>query len=107
MRRTSGDQPVLITSAPENPDDEYDRRRKRYAIMMAGRAVCVIAAASVYRISIVLAIAFILAGTVLPWAAVIMANDGPPRRRQRRTPYRGPGVERALPSADDDRVVDG
>ncbi|HJQ42908.1 MAG TPA: DUF3099 domain-containing protein [Jatrophihabitantaceae bacterium] len=108
MRRTHGEPPVLITSAPQSPDDEYDRRRKRYAIMMAGRAACVIAAASVYRVSIVLAIAFVFAGTVLPWAAVIMANDRPPKKRRAKNTYRGPGGERALPAgADDDRVVDG
>lgn len=107
LRRQPAEPPALITSAPENLDDEYSRRRKRYALMMAGRAACVIAAAAVYRFSIVLAIAFVLAGTVLPWAAVIMANDRPPRRRTPVAPYRPAGTERALPSGDDDRVVDG
>jgi len=34
--------PTLITDAPESLDDEFDRRRKRYAIMMSLRALCVI-----------------------------------------------------------------
>ena len=45
MRHPRDDQPALITDAPESRDDEFDHRRKRYAIMMALRAVCVIAAA--------------------------------------------------------------
>ena len=50
MRRHSSDQPLLITTAPESHDHEFDRRRKRYAIMMALRAVCVIGAAATYRV---------------------------------------------------------
>jgi hypothetical protein len=99
---------VLITTAPESPDDEYDRRRKKYAIMMSLRALAVIAAASTYRVSIWLAMAFIVAGTVLPWCAVIIANDRPAKKR--RPPlgdHRLLNTERALPAGSDERVVDG
>jgi hypothetical protein len=106
MRRHP-EQPVLITSAPESPDDEFDRRRKRYALMMAGRAACVIAAAAVYRVSLVLALVFVFAGTVLPWCAVIIANDRPPKKRARKPRRQQPGGERALPAGTDDRTVDG
>ena len=109
MRRSSSaDGPVLITSAPESPDDEYDRRRKKYAIMMSLRALAVIAAASTYRFSIWLAMAFVIAGTVLPWCAVIIANDRPAKKRGPRLgDHRILNSERALPSGADDRVVDG
>ena len=97
MRRSRSDEPALITTAPENNDDEFDRRRMKYAIMMALRAVCVIAAAMTYRVSIVLALAFVVAGMVLPWCAVIIANDRPAKRRQQLTYRPDLRSERALP----------
>jgi hypothetical protein len=99
---------MLITSAPESSDDEYDRRRKKYAIMMSTRALCVLAAALTYRVSIWLALAFVVGGMVLPWCAVIIANDGPAKKRAPRPIYRpGAGQERALTAGDDGRTVDG
>ena len=107
MRRTHADQPALITSAPESGDDEYDRRRKRYAIMMSLRVVCVVAAALTYHVSVVLALAFVLGGAVLPWCAVIIANDRPPRKRTAGTGHRLAGDERALMPGPDDKTIDG
>jgi Flp pilus assembly protein TadB len=107
MRRGHADQPVLITTAPESSDDEYDRRRKKYAIMMALRAVCVIAAASTYRISVLLALAFVVGGMFLPWCAVLIANDRPARKPQAGVGFVAPTTERGLPSGEDDRTVDG
>lgn len=106
MRRSRTDAPVVITTAPENVDVEFEHRRRRYALMMALRAVCVIAAALTYRFSIILALVFLVGGAVLPWCAVILANDRPPRRRQAQN-FRGTPAERALPAGDDDRTVDG
>jgi Protein of unknown function (DUF3099) len=108
MRRSNADEPPLITTAPESSDDEYDRRRKKYAIMMSLRAACVIAAACTYRVSILLALGFVVGGMVLPWCAVIIANDRPARKRAPKTGYRpGLGSERALTAGDDGRTVDG
>jgi Flp pilus assembly protein TadB len=108
MRRSRSDEPVLITTAPENSDDEFDRRRTKYAIMMTLRAVCVIAAASTYRVSIWLALGFVVGGMILPWCAVIIANDRPAKKRQDRLAFRHDlRTERALPSGDDGRIVDG
>lgn len=107
MRHPRDDQPALITDAPESLDDEFDHRRKRYAIMMALRAVCIIAAAVTYRVSLLLAIGLIVGGAVLPWCAVLLANDRPPKsaRRLRRPP--GGSDERALPAGSDDRTIEG
>jgi Flp pilus assembly protein TadB len=107
MRRSQADQPVLITSAPESNDDEFDRRRKRYAVMMGLRALCVIGAAVSYSHSTVLALLFVVGGIVLPWCAVIIANDGPARKRGPQAPPAPLGTERALPAGKDGRVVDG
>jgi Flp pilus assembly protein TadB len=108
MRRHSSDQPVLITTAPESSDHEFDRRRKRYAVMMALRALCVIGAAVSYHVSMVLALVFVVGGLVLPWCAVLIANDGPPRKRGQPVSRPASGTERALPSGtSDERTVDG
>lgn len=109
MRRaSSAPEPVLITTAPVSHADEYERRRKKYAIMMSLRVVCVIAAASTYRVSTVLALAFVVGGMVLPWCAVIIANDRPAKKKQPHVGHRPDlRAERGLPSSDDGRTVDG
>ncbi len=107
MRRSHADEPQLITTAGESADDEYDRRRKKYAVMMALRAICVVAAATTYRVSIWLALAFVVAGMVLPWCAVIIANDRPARKKAARPDPADLRFERALPPGGDDRTVDG
>src|SRR3954468_16025748 len=106
MRRSStATEPVLITTAAESSAHEFDRRRKKYAIMMASRALCIIAAASTYRGSLWLAIALVVAGTVLPWCAVLIANDGPTKKQRARPVLPGQlHAERALPAGDDGRV---
>ena len=108
MRRAHVPEPVLITTAHESGDDEFDQRRKKYAIMMTLRALCVLGAALTYHVSIVLALAFVVGGMVLPWCAVIIANDRPAKKRARVPDYQ-PDLrgERALPSGDDGRTVDG
>ncbi|HJQ01567.1 MAG TPA: DUF3099 domain-containing protein [Jatrophihabitans sp.] len=75
--------PILITEAPVNGDDEFDRRRKRYLIMMTIRAVCIVGAASTFHLSGWLAAAFVVAALVLPWSAVLIANDRPPKQELR------------------------
>lgn len=107
VRRPHTQDPVLITTAPKSSDDEYERRRVKYAIMMALRALAVIAAALTYRISIWIALAFVVAGMVLPWCAVIIANDRPAKKRHAHLGYVQSHPERALPPGDDGRVVDG
>jgi hypothetical protein len=80
-RRT--EQPILITEAPVNSDDEFDRRRKRYLVMMVIRAACIVGAATTFRLSGWLAAAFVAAALVLPWSAVLIANDRPPKQELR------------------------
>ena len=82
----SGDRPVLITDVGESPEDEYNRRRRRYSAMMAGRVVCIIAAfvvGSIYH-NIWLALICVLGAAILPWAAVLIANDRLPKAERQR-----------------------
>jgi len=81
--RLRSEQPFLITEAPVNTDDEFDRRRKRYLIMMTIRAACIVGAASTFRLSGWLAAGFVVAALVLPWSAVLIANDRPPKQELR------------------------
>jgi Protein of unknown function (DUF3099) len=65
--------------------------------MMGLRIVCVVAAASVFRVSILLALAFMVGGAVLPWCAVLIANDRPARSRTAFVGYRPPSSVHQLP----------
>jgi Flp pilus assembly protein TadB len=105
--RRREDRATLITDAQKSFDDEFDHRRKRYALMMTLRAGCVVAAALTYRISVLLALGFVVAGAILPWCAVVMANDRPPKKRATRLRRPGPPMDRTLPSGSNDRVIDG
>lgn len=97
----------MITTVPVSSDDEFEARKKKYAIMMATRALAVILAASFYRVSVPIALAFAIAGLVLPWCAVLIANDRPAKKKQARIGTIGRAPERGLPAGDDDRTVDG
>lgn len=107
MSRAREDHPALITTAPQASGDEYEHRRKKYAILMATRAVAILLAACTYRVSIYLALGLVIAGAVLPWCAVLIANDRPPKRRRAFLGHVAVPTDRALPSGSDDRVVDG
>lgn len=107
MRRSHTDQPVLITTAPQSSEQEFEHRRRRYALMMAIRAICVVIAALVYQWSIWVALLCLVAGAALPWCAVLIANDGPPRAKARALGVPIASTERALPAGEDDRTVDG
>jgi hypothetical protein len=75
-------EPVLITEAEPSLDDQHAARKKRYAITMGVRAVAITLAAAVYQSVFWLAVIFMILGIVLPWVAVLMANDRPPKPRQ-------------------------
>jgi hypothetical protein len=82
MRRRT-DRPQLITDAPQSPEQELRAREVRYVIMMSLRAVCVITGAILVMVRppwlglwLVLCV---VGAVVLPWAAVLLANDKAPR----------------------------
>lgn len=110
MRSTSGQdgEPVLITEAEPSLDDQFHARKKKYAIMMSTRAVCLVLAAVFYRTWWLLAI-FVAGAAVLPWMAVLIANDRPPKKARKINRYAGhpdPGRAIAAPPGDD-RVIEG
>jgi hypothetical protein len=96
--------PVLITEARPSMAEQHAARKKRYAITMGIRIVFIVLAAAFYQI-VWLMLIFAVLGTVLPWIAVVMANDGPPKKRVTVNHYdaRPDRVLEARPT----RVIDG
>lgn len=99
--------PVLITDAQQSRIDEHNARRKRYTLTMGLRIVCLILAAIFYEIVWLMAILVVLA-CVLPWMAVLIANDRPPKKAERVNRFGHPTPDRALgTSSTGGRVIDG
>jgi hypothetical protein len=110
VARDSKPAPFLITDAPEDPEREQRRREIRYVIMMSFRAACLIAGAIIvstkpplWGLWLALAVAGMV---ILPWLAVLMANDRRPRRPGE-VPTPQPIQRTALPAPRDDRTIDG
>ncbi|MEQ4303201.1 DUF3099 domain-containing protein [Plantactinospora sp. B6F1] len=80
-------QPILITDASRSQDDQLRSRQRRYIVMMSIRAVCIVVGAILVGAKAPLLwlwLPFCAAGMVLiPWLAVLLANDGPPKEQHR------------------------
>jgi sterol desaturase/sphingolipid hydroxylase (fatty acid hydroxylase superfamily) len=103
--RRPGERPVLITDAARSQDDQLRSRERRYVLMMLIRAVCVV----VFAILVgtrppLLWLWLVLTGVaavLIPWLAVILANDRPPKDKHRlrhRPQVREEAPPRALPT---------
>jgi hypothetical protein len=102
------DEPVLITEAQPSLDDQLSARRTKYLIMMSVRILCLVLAAAFYHTPWLLAI-FVAGAVVLPWMAVLIANDRPPKKALKVNRHSGhPDPGRAITSStSDSRVIDG
>ena len=98
-------EPVLITEAQPSLAEQHAARKKRYAITMGVRAVAITLAAAFYQSVFWLAVIFMILGIVLPWVAVLMANDRPPKKKLRPHHYE-PRPDRVLENRPH-RVIDG
>jgi hypothetical protein len=82
------ERPVLITDAARSQRDQIRSREIRYVTMMGLRAVCLILGAILISVRPPLLPVWLIlcaAGMVfLPWAAVLIANDRPPRSKAER-----------------------
>jgi hypothetical protein len=97
-------EPVLITEADISVAEQHAARKKRYAITMGMRIVFIVLAAVFYKI-VWLMLLFAILGTVLPWIAVVMANDRPPKKKLQVNRYEA-RPDRVLESRPS-RVIDG
>jgi hypothetical protein len=82
------ERPVLITDAARSQSDQLRSRQIRYVSMMGLRAACLILGAVLISIRpplLPLWLILCAAGMVfLPWAAVLIANDRPPKTKAER-----------------------
>ncbi|MBQ1026690.1 MULTISPECIES: DUF3099 domain-containing protein [Micromonospora] len=80
-------QPILITDAARSQDDQLTSRQRRYVVMMGVRVACVIVGAILVGVRAPLLwlwLPLVALGMVLiPWLAVLLANDRPPKERHR------------------------
>lgn len=73
------DSATLITGAAPSYEEEHASRVRKYTLMMGLRLPCLILAGVFYH-TWWLALLFIAVSIPLPWIAVLVANDGPPRK---------------------------
>ena len=82
------ERPVLITDAARSQRDQIRSREIRYVTMMGLRAACLILGAILISVRpplLALWLVLCAAGMVLlPWCAVLIANDRPPRSKAER-----------------------
>ncbi len=73
--------PVLITRAAPAYEDQHRQRVRKYLTLMSFRIPALILAALAYGVwhNGLISLAIIVASIPLPWMAVLIANDRPPR----------------------------
>jgi hypothetical protein len=105
--------PVVITEAQESPQAQLRRRQITYVSMMGIRALCLVGATLVVGLEVPHALAwaavFIVGMVVLPWMAVLIANDRPPKKASKftsRLRRHDDAEPRALPPTSEGRIVD-
>ncbi len=104
--------PVLITAAAPAYEEQHRARVRKYVILMSCRVPALILAAVAYGVweNGLISLAIIIVSVPLPWIAVLIANDRPPRRAEeprryaaRRIPLfptaERPALEQQAPSA--------
>ncbi|KAA2254923.1 DUF3099 domain-containing protein [Solihabitans fulvus] len=101
----SGDTPVLITEAEPSYNDQHAARKRKYAIIMGARIPCLVLA-FVFIQTWWLALAFLVLSVPLPWIAVLIANDRPPRKSEEVNRFRADQQRKAL-EAREHPVIDG
>jgi len=108
-----GHRAVLITDARQSPEAERRYREIRYVLMMSVRAVCLVVAAILVSARVPLLWVWLplcfVGMLVVPWLAVIWANDRLPRESSRLGGKlrRADGTEPpAISGAEAPRVID-
>jgi hypothetical protein len=105
-------QPVLITRAAAPYEEQHRERVRKYLTLMFWRIPALVLAAVAYGIweNGLISLAIIAISVPLPWMAVLIANDRPPRRAEEPRRYQSrriplfptaerPALERRAPSS--------
>ncbi|MCV7300144.1 DUF3099 domain-containing protein [Mycobacterium barrassiae] len=82
--------PVLITRAAPSYEVQHRQRVRKYLTLMFWRVPALILAAVAYGIweNGLISLAILVISIPLPWMAVLIANDRPPRRAEEPRRYR-------------------
>ncbi|WP_433791662.1 DUF3099 domain-containing protein [Actinoplanes sp. CA-252034] len=82
------ERPVLITDAARSQDDQLRSRQIRYVTMMSVRALCLVLGGILISARVPLLPLWLslcaLGMVLLPWMAVLIANDRPPKTKEER-----------------------
>ena len=77
-----------ITSAPESPADDLARRQRRYLWQMGVRVLCFVAAGLLWsHTPLWVPLALLVAASVLPYVAVLLATTARSRRDAGDVPF--------------------
>ncbi|WP_084161933.1 DUF3099 domain-containing protein [Nocardia sp. BMG51109] len=100
--------PALITEAAPSLEQQHRDRVRRYTVIMAFRIPCLVLAALAYGLwaNPWISLAIIGVSIPLPWIAVLIANDRPPRRKDEPSRWDARRAAKALESGDH-RPIDG
>ena len=110
----SNSRPTRITDAAPSRTEQLHHREVRYVVMMSLRVVClvlIVIFVSVHAPLVWLWVPILLFGMfIVPWLAVILANDRPPKRDNYVSSRHAPAPQRALTDGDNPeperRVID-
>jgi hypothetical protein len=94
--------PVLITRAAQPYEEQHRARVRKYLTIMSFRVPALLLAALAYGIwhNGLISLAILVASIPLPWIAVLIANDRPPRRAEEPRRYAGGSRIPLFPTAE-------
>ncbi|NGP08515.1 DUF3099 domain-containing protein [Rhodococcus sp. 14C212] len=105
----SPEKPVLITEAALSLEDQHRARVRKYLTLMSFRIPAMILAALAYAAfaNPWLSVGILALSVPLPWVAVLIANDRPPRSKDEPSRWDGRGDETTALEGPQPRVIDG
>ncbi|MDG4665089.1 DUF3099 domain-containing protein [Mycobacterium sp. 236(2023)] len=94
--------PVLITRAAPAYEEQHRQRVRKYLTLMSFRIPALILAAVAYSIweNGLISLAIVVVSIPLPWMAVLIANDRPPRTAEEPRRYAMPRRIPLFPTAE-------
>lgn len=94
----SSRRPPVITEAQESFEAQQKVRIRKYAILMGFRIPALVVAVIIYSTwnNVWAALVVVAISIPLPWIAVLIANDAPPRRKDKLRRYERERQDREL-----------
>ncbi|KUI40668.1 hypothetical protein AU198_13110 [Mycobacterium sp. GA-1199] len=94
--------PVLITRAAPAYEEQHRQRVRKYLTLMSFRIPALVLAAIAYGIwhNGLISLAILVGSIPLPWIAVLIANDRPPRRPEEPRRYDNRRHSSEVPTAE-------